>query len=33
MKALQEKMDEIIKKLPQADNKKASIEKRYKGEK
>ncbi len=32
MKALQEKLDELIKKLPQTDNKKASIEKRYKGE-
>ncbi len=32
MKALQEKMDELIKKHPEINNKKAGIEKKYKGE-
>lgn len=32
-KAIHEKLDELIKKHPQADNKKAGIEKRYKEEK
>ena len=32
-RAMQEKLDEIIKKLPQTDNKIAGIEKKYKGEK
>lgn len=32
-KALHEKLDELIKKSPKAYNKKAGIEKRYKGEK
>jgi len=33
VKAIQEKLDELIKKLPQADNSKVKIEKKYKGEK
>lgn len=32
-KALHEKIDELIKKNPQADNEKIGVEKRYKGEK
>ncbi|MGH7204123.1 MAG: low affinity iron permease family protein [Candidatus Levyibacteriota bacterium] len=31
-RAMQEKLDEIIKKLPQTDNKMIGIEKEYKGE-
>lgn len=31
-KAMQEKLDEIIKKLPQTDNKFIGIEKKYKGQ-
>lgn len=33
MKALQEKLDEVIKKHPKTNNNKAGIEKKYKGEK
>lgn len=33
MRAIQEKLDELITKLPQTDSKKAEIEKKYKGEK
>ena len=32
-RALQEKLDEIIKALPKADNKKINLEKKYKGQK
>jgi low affinity Fe/Cu permease len=32
-KALQEKLDELLKKHPKADKKKVGIERRYKGEK
>lgn len=31
MRALQEKLDEIIKKLPETDNKKVKLEEKYKG--
>ncbi len=31
-RAIQEKLDEIIEKLPQTDNRKIGIEKKYKGE-
>lgn len=31
-KAIQEKLDELIKKIPQADNKKVKLEKKFKGE-
>jgi low affinity Fe/Cu permease len=32
-KALQEKLDELIRKIPQADNRKVKLEKKLKGEK